>query len=305
MINITEKDLEKLKKLGKGQYGEIFQVDDKTAYKIYFDKIEIKKNEYIYNPALYKPVNRLKRLKNNGKNVKNTDFFLDYIFSYYGEFKGILIPFYGKLTLINALNYSFNEKINIVYQLIENDLELIDNRIYPKDLKLNNVMIVNGKAKIIDLDDVKTSTTRFFKDSFEEARAISALCDTIINFLGDKISDKKEKIKMLYDCLERNIPNTNMDLNGLNHYLNEKKRQYDYLLINNNTDLETVYSLIADHTYRILLQVDCEINNNNYEYLIDKILQYRKNNIALYDIVESNNLENYMTNINVGKCLVR
>ena len=56
----------------------------------------------------------------------------------------------------------------------------------------------------------------------------------------------------------------------------EKKRQYDYLLINNNTDLETVYSLIADHTYRILLQVDCEINNNNYEYLIDKILQYRK-----------------------------
>ena len=102
--SLNSVDLEKLKKLGAGQYGEIFQVDDKTAYKIYFDKIEIKKNEYIYNPALYNPVNRLKRLKNNGKNVKNTDFFLDYIFSYYGEFRGILIPFYGKLTLINAVD---------------------------------------------------------------------------------------------------------------------------------------------------------------------------------------------------------
>ena len=93
------------------------------------------------------------------------------------------------------------------------------------------------------------------------------------------------------------------DLTMLYHYLSEKRKKDDYLIIHPNTNIEDIKSLLKEHQYRIIYLEDENISDSNY--LFELILQYRKNNIALYDIVESNNLENYMKNYNVGKCLIR
>ena len=80
MINITEKDLEKLKKIGEGQFGKVYQADEKTAYKIYFKEIKHTTKGIIKNPALIQPIHRLKKLKKHGRMVKNTDMFIDYVY---------------------------------------------------------------------------------------------------------------------------------------------------------------------------------------------------------------------------------
>ena len=137
-----------------------------------------------------------------------------------------------------------------------------------------------------------------FKE-LDEIITKQALSQTVIDLFEEKPTFSKE----LYNYLERNPGISSSDLSILYHYLSEKKRKNDYLIIHPNTDIEDIKSMLKEHPYRIIYLEEENISNDNY--LLELILQYRKNNIALYDIVESNNLENYMTNINVGKYLVR
>jgi len=297
MINITEKDLEKLKKIGEGQFGKVYQVDEKTAYKIYFKEINHTKKGIIKNPALIQPIHRLKKLKKHGRMVKNTDMFIDYVYID-GKFGGISIPYYSGITLDKIKDFDLNKKIDIADQLIVNEKELIQNGIYHNDIKLSNAMVVEGKVKIIDLDDTKTHIPFLIKDPDEIATKHS-LHQTII----DIFEEKPLFSKGLYDYLERKRGNASSDLTMLYHYLSEKRKKENYLIIHPNTDIEDIKAIIKENQYRIIYLEDENISNN--QYLLELILQYRKNNIALYDIVESNNLENYMTNINVGKYLVR
>ena len=297
MINITEKDLEKLKKIGEGQFGKVYQVDEKTAYKVYLKEINHTKKGIIKNPALIQPIHRLKKLKKHGRMVKNTDMFIDYVYID-GKFGGISIPYYSGITLDKIKDFDLNKKIDIADQLIVNEKELIQNGIYHNDIKLSNAMVVEGKVKIIDLDDTNTHIPFLIKDPDEIATKHS-LHQTII----DIFEEKPLFSKGLYDYLERKRGNASSDLTMLYHYLSEKRKKENYLIIHPNTDIKDIKAIIKENQYRIIYLEDENISNN--QYLLELILQYRKNNIALYDIVESNNLENYMANINVGKYLVR
>ena len=273
MINITDKDLEKLKKIGAGQFGEVYQVDENTAYKIYFKKI---------NPALVNPIYRLKKLKKHGKYVKNTDFFIDYVYID-GIFGGISIPYYNGITLDKTKDFDLNKKLDIANQLIVNEKELINNGIYHNDIKLKNAMVVDGIVKIIDLDDTYTHIPLLIKEP-DEIATKQALFQTVINIFEEEPLFSKG----LYDYLERKPGNASSDLTMLYHYLSEKRKKEDYLIIHPNTDIEDIKSILKEHPYRVIYLEEENISNDNY--LLELILQYRKNNIALYDIVESNNL---------------
>ena len=297
MINITEKDLEKLKKIGNGQFGEVYQVNENTAYKIYFKEINHKKKGKIKNPALVNPIYRLKKLKKYGKYVKNTDFFIDYVYID-GIFGGISIPYYNGITLNKTKDFDLNKKLDIANQLIDNEKELINNGIYHNDIKLKNAIVVDGIVKIIDLDDTYTHIPFLIKEP-DHITTNNSLYQTVI----DLFEDKPPFLEGLYDYLGRKPGKASSDLTMLYHYLSEKRKKDDYLIIHPNTNIEDIKSLLKEHQYRIIYLEDENISDNNYQFEI--ILQYRKNNIALYDIVESNNLENYMKNYNIGKCLIR
>ena len=107
------------------------------------------------NPMKLYRKHRFDRMIRLDKKLEYTDLCNDVIFMD-GKFSGVCIPFYGYDCLYKLLGMPFDVKMDISNQLVRNSQELTRFRIYPLDLKLDNVMYVDGQVKIIDLDDLYT-----------------------------------------------------------------------------------------------------------------------------------------------------
>ena len=288
MINITSLNLDKLEKVARGGFGVIYK-DGPHAIKIYHDNIRTGYGSEAPNPSLYFNKLKLNRLLKRNELVENTDLIQDVVCNG-DKYIGVVYPYYEGITLDRCKNYPLKTRINMSRQIVENAKELTDNNIYPLDYKLNNMIYVDDKVKIIDLDDFFTKVKLFKSDRLLRKSNI-ILDETIKCLLGE------------YDCygyidnatrclLDKDYIILNDNYAGINRYLDKKEKPVKFMLVDSNTDMDK----IDVDDYLLLFINDSFKNKDLLSLIINK-------DLSLYGVVRSNRLESYLNNYNVEECI--
>lgn len=298
MFSITREDLAKFEKIGKGKYGHVYKIDSSNVIKVYRDTITNKLGELVVNPALNVSRGRLERIKKRAQKVNNTDLPKDIVIID-GHFYGYVLPYYEGQTLDKAKRLPYDEKKDISIQLLDNNNELNENKIYPMDYHTDNIMVVDGEPKIIDIDDPLTRYTRLPN---------KALSKTTMGRLNDTIQDFYDELDLsLYGCytmarLQRVRPDYSFSKNWLNDYLEYKEDIQDYLIIDEDTDIDLLKELLRNHRFRILYSMK-EINKDKTVRIVE---QLKDNGIELFDFILDNNQDNFFSDFPVkNKVLVK
>ena len=289
MINFTSLDLDKLEKISHGGFGVIYR-DGPKAIKIYSTTVKIGYGSVAANPSLYCNKTKLDRLLKKEKLIKNTDLIQDIVFID-DKYVGVVYPYYDGITLDKCKNYPFESRIDMSRQIVENAKELTDHKIYPLDYKLNNMMYIDDKVKLLDLDDYYTKV-KLLKSSRLLRKSNKILDETLKTLLGeyDYYSYIDSNVKEL---LKRQRYKLNDTYDGINKYLDEREKPVNFLLVDLNTDIKT---LLREDDYLLLF-----INDNmRSRELADFIIKY---DLSLFDVVKSNRLDSYLNNYNVDECI--
>lgn len=295
MINITKDDLKNFKEIGSGNFGIVYKVDNNCAYKIYRKYVHGQLGEKVDNPCLTESHLRLKRLKKRKNNIKNTDIFDEYIYID-GKFGGIRIPYYKGNTLNQIMYEPFDLKYDISKQLIENTLELIDNKIYPLDYKLNNIIYTNNKVKVLDLDDIFTKVT---------------LCKNII-YKNSVINDLNETIRT-YFCefnympikrnieIERDKGKEKCKIDDIQNYLDNKNIKRDFIIINSKSELNYLINFLKINNFNVIYMLD-NITDDE-KYVLKNIYDINSQGIKLYDLINPDSIDDFLSNNNSNEVL--
>ena len=298
MFSITRDDLKKYELVGFGKYGKVYRINSDTVIKVYKDKIKGMVGEAMFNPALQVSKRRLRRITKRAKQVENTDLARD-IVVLDGYFHGFVLPYYEGSTLDKSKDLPYEEKKDISKKLVSNDQELKRNCIYPLDYHTDNIMVVDGKVKIIDLDDPLTHFTILPN---------LALSKLSMGRLNETIQDFYDEFDLsLYGCytmarLERVRPQYSSSKDWLEKYLEEKEEVKDYLIIDKETDIEVLKELLRNHRFRVLYSLE-EVNSDETVRILEK---FREQEIEIYDFLLENKQDRYFSNYPVkNKVLVK
>lgn len=299
MIQLSRTDLDKYRKIGSGKFGTVYQIDDTIAYKIYYEYIKNARRVEEMNPALFSSKFRIRRLIARDKKLQYTDLIKDYIMIN-GEFRGVVIPYYEGETLDQLENPSYQLKRDLAIELVRNHKELLDHRIYPTDYHLGNIMVCNGKIKLIDLDDHLTYACSLYHPLLQ-AYSTGSLNETIRRFFHDKNHFYNQGINSL---LEYEAAKYSQSLDWLDDFLKAKERIKDYLLIDIDSDINIIRELLSNHPYRVLFIMRNYIWD--YDQIAYDIESLRNNNIPVYDILNNDSIDTYFNDFPVReKVLVR
>ena len=157
MVNLSSSDLKKLKAYKSGNFATIYINGDK-AYKIYNEEVKTDNHYIAKNPVLQhrlRSINKCNRLIRLNRKIQYTDLIEDIIYVD-GKFAGVVLPSYDAPLFYDLMNEPIERRVELSRKLIKCARELTDHNIYPKDYKLINMFLVDGEAKLIDLDDVFT-----------------------------------------------------------------------------------------------------------------------------------------------------
>lgn len=180
-MNIKKEDLEKYNYVGQGYFGRT-KTDGLIVLKIYHDILyEIGEK----NSALKRRNKFFKLIEKRRHNIKYTDLLKERLYIN-NIFSGVVYDFISGETLIKVIKYkSLEERKNIAYQLIRNEKELTDNKIYNLDLKLNNVLLdEEQRVHIIDTDDPKTRAT-IIPNLIYKRMCLELLKDSIVYIMAN------------------------------------------------------------------------------------------------------------------------
>ena len=293
MININNCDLEDLIPLDNGSFGDVYQIDRDTCYKIYHSKIINVMGIFCDNPALSVPISKLERLKRRASSLVHTSTVKDLIYID-GKFGGVSIPYYDGRLLNEFISSPFKIKRDLSNQLIRNHIELNNHLIYPFDYKLNNVMVVNNEIKIIDLDDVFTMVPKFYLPHYSFLSNIS-LSKCIASLFGSK-----RKVPFSYDVTSnlnknRNIKRTSSII-SLELQLLLRDKPHNFSIISKNDDLSKIE---MDKSSNILFLYEKNMSNNDILRVITKL---KEKDLSLFDLLEREDLDDYFTNYNTLEC---
>ncbi len=295
MIRITRIDLDNLDVINSGNFGVVYR-DNNLAYKIYKDECKTSYGYHYPNPMKKKRIRRINRMMELDSRLKYTDLCRDIVYVN-GDFGGICIPCYDGETLNNLMNSDFKLKMDISRQLVRNAKELTNNCIYPMDYKLNNIMLVDGDVKILDLDDVFTRYTRI-PIPLLKRKSIRELDDTIKCFFGEH-----DRYRAYYGKdVERPRYNIKSSYEGIEDYLKEKSKSRKLIIIN--------YSLLNDEVIRYLCGLDgydviVTYNGTKYDdFVANKYIDdFNKFDRNIFDVVGTKELEEYLSNFNLEEVL--
>lgn len=164
-----------------GSYGKIIEINDKELLKTYYRLFKLN-TKTCTKEELEKSINEIKTLKTNGtmsyrriladkqrietlikilNNTSSKDLIKDYLIYKDLVVSLILTNYKDYETYENLIinnNLSKQEHKEILKQIKEKVNELVNNRLYPLDLKFDNIMVNKETldVKLIDLDDLGT-----------------------------------------------------------------------------------------------------------------------------------------------------
>lgn len=164
-----------------GSYGKIIEINDKELLKTYYRLFKLNTNTCT-KEDLEKSINEIKTLKTNGtmsyrriladkqrietlikilNNTSSKDLIKDYLIYKDLVVSLILTNYKDYETYENLIinnNLSKQEHKEILKLIKEKVNELVNNRLYPLDLKFDNIMVNKETldVKLIDLDDLGT-----------------------------------------------------------------------------------------------------------------------------------------------------
>ena len=300
MVNITEDELKKLesKYVGGGTFGLVYNVDDHIAYKIYRDKVV---DDFAWrevdNPVMNLPQAHFDSLIKRSKKLDYTGGIIDKLYVN-GRFRGVVIPYYGKKKLEDSTDLPVKQRINISKQMIRNSKELSRHLIYTTDFKTNNVMIQNGTAQFIDLDDLKTHVCHIPNPIYQIGTVYS---------LGETIQDFMSQTGVLSlpngysSFLEREGRFMALTYSRIEDYLNKKAEDLNVLFFDSRY-AESLVNLLGafDGKYKIVMMI--ERGQFQDESLLRTIDFLRFNGVGLYDVIFHDDQDSYhnLENIDVA-----
>ena len=294
MIKIEEEELKTLKKIGSGKFGTVYKKDDNIAYKIYYRTVADQSGFAHDNPTLLLSKNRFKRLINKSQDLLYSGGVLDTIQMNY-EFRGVVIPYYEGETLDKLIDLPIKDKVYISKQIIECSKELFSHNIYPFDYKLNNIILSEGKVRLIDLDDVHTHVCHT-PNPLGHSISINGLNETIQTFFKEyKRSYMPRKISK--DLL-RNSGKFALTYKSLEGYIKDKAKERNIIMINDDTDLQELKRIKRSNDFVVYV-----VKKDQKEYpTIERLKEY---NIPLYDIVFEDRVDEYQEIENTNKILIK
>lgn len=296
MIDITYLDKENLKFLGSGLFGTVYKINDDVAYKIYHKTI---KQDYGYrekNPALKKNKSLLKVVTEKNKIIKNTDLYSDFLYSN-GIISGVKLKYYDGDTLDHIKNIKLKDKIILGKKILKYTKELTDNNIYPTDIKLNNIMLVDKDIKIIDLDDPLTKINPFLK-SLNKDKTIEKLDYLLKKFYQD------HNLYQYYNDITCNLEVNNpfyycKDYHELSKYIKSKEEKTNLVFININDELtEKNYKFIRNSNSKVILLCNEFYGLTKIKNQINKL---KEHNIKVFNIINTDDYNEYLNNFNINE----
>ena len=293
-MNISKEELDNLEKIGSGNFGTIYRYDNQIL-KVYNDLVKCNGYDLVRNPMLKhknSTIKKCNRLINRGKRIQNTDLITDILFLD-NIFSGVVMPYYDGQLFLELRKKPLSERIEPAKKLVINANELTNNRIYPLDYKLINIILVDKEAKIIDLDDVLTKVL-LFKSSYYNKESIYGLDETIKSFFNElSVRDYSDDF---YSHITRKKEPWNGSYKEINDYINRKSIENRLLFTDGQIDNEKD-RLIDDS--RIILVYD----KYNHDELISIINKLRARGIFVYDLVSKNNINKYINDNCTSECL--
>ena len=295
MVEFYSEDEFNFSKIGDGTFGTVYQIDSKTAYKIYHKQITSIMGIYYPNPVFDLPMKRFTRLKNRCKKLKYTESIQDIIYLN-GKFGGVVLPYYEGETLDYFTKSSFSVKRDLSCQLIRNHKELMNHFIFPKDYKLNNIMVSNGNIKILDLDDTFTSCP-IIPLPFYQSESNFSLSKLLINFFEDR--DKISFSSYIVSKLNRTRFVRTTSLSTIEKKLEERDKPHRFYLFDSSCSMDEIPE---DPTYKLLCFYSDGFRNTEASYVLESL---SKKNLKLFDFVREDELDSYFNNFNTDICFTK
>ncbi len=288
MINISKSSIDDLEYLGSGVFGSVYKKDNETAYKIYHDEIvERNSGRYLDNPILTVPKVHFDTLINRGKKLSYSGCIRDLI-SVDNKFKGVVIPYYEGDKLSNLMRTPMEKRIEYAKRMVKSSKELNDNWIYPTDYKLNNVIVSNDKAYLIDLDDVRTHAF-LVPSALFRAFSTSAMAETVQTLLGqcDYLGVTQEVRKEIGRDKWIDFPT----YRKIQNYINRKEKEKKIIFIDDSTDIVKLIENVKLDDKDIVYVIESDtIPKEKYKSKVDKLKVF---NVPLYDFVLRNKIDDY------------
>lgn len=285
-------DLKELEYIGSGTFGKVYKDDDKKL-KIFHDEIKIDGGWFCKNPALKH--NKIKNwlLIRRNKKILHTDLITDTI-HINGMFKGTITKFQSGITLVKAHNeLDFNQKLNAAHELITNVSELIQNNIYPLDLKLNNIVYdedeeIGNKVRLIDLDDSLTRVTLLPSYRLQK-KCLHGLKSTVINFFTNQT----------YECLTTNITERlgayklrrkykdMKSFESIYDFLNQLEHQKKFLFIKDDNNMDELINKLLHSPYLDGFDIVLLLSKVSTKYINELLDKFESNGLCIFDVFEN------------------
>lgn len=258
MINITEKQFNQLNYISHGGFSCTYYYKN-ILFKKYHEFVKTNYHSLIHNPCLKKLNYKFTLMKQKNYQLKYTDLIID-TFSINHKFSGVCYPYYNGITMFEKKSiYSFNEKKNILLQLVRNAEELTDHKIYPQDYKLNNIMVIgeNQTVKIIDLDDILTKFS-YFPNKRYFNNSLYALKGTINSFLeNSRINQDFNHLLERYKENEHYYQNPTGNYSDILNYISWHNQKRNFLFIDfsdvNQNNITIIKRLIEKYQVKIVI----------------------------------------------------
>lgn len=288
-MEITQKEIEQLEKIGQGNFGAVYRYQDK-AIKLYHRKI--KANGFsgkimIDNPCLKTPMFIFFRNSMLNRKLKLTRLAEERLLIN-GRFNGVCYDFYEGTTMNNTVNLPWQTLKQISLQLIGNTQELTNHQIYPLDLKLDNVIVgPDGSVYIIDLDDPHTKIT-LFPHPVLQKRSLTKLKNSLTMFLHPTHTNiSPQTTRLLTNAITPLENKKEISYEDLYNYVLEEFQRLNLLFIRATTlaeiNWEHLRNFVKKENLKIIL---FDYGISSYYFDFDNFISYMNDmGLKVYDII--------------------